>query len=100
MAHSATASWCCTNPQRMAAAIRGYKLGYKQAEKDLALTIEDIRLIIQAFYDTNRIEREAHGEGGLYEFSKTPNYLHQILIRYNYLKYELPQIEQIKSQIP
>lgn len=66
-----------------------YQEGYEQAEKDLALTLEDIRLIIQAYYDTNRIEREAHGEGGLYEFSKTPDYLHQILMRYNYLKYEL-----------
>lgn len=45
MAHSATAGWCCTNPQRMAAAIRGYKLGYKQAEKDLALTWGDVQLI-------------------------------------------------------
>ena len=50
MANSATAGWCCTNSQRMAAAIRGYKLGYKQAEQDLALTIEDIELLHTFLY--------------------------------------------------
>lgn len=59
MAHSATAGWCCTNPQRMAAAIRGYKLGYKQAEQDLALTWEDLRTINDLFLKVDAENSEA-----------------------------------------
>ena len=44
--YSAITKWSVNNPQRMAAAIRCYKQGYKQAVKDLAPTAEDIRKIL------------------------------------------------------
>ena len=50
------------------------------------MTQEDIQLVIKAYFKVNEIERKAHGEGGLYQFSQTEEYWEDILLHYNYLK--------------
>lgn len=54
------------------------------------MTTEDIKLVIQAFYKVNNIERELHGEGGLYQYSQTEGYWEQILGQYIYMKEQFP----------
>ena len=60
------------------------------------MTIEDIKLIIQAFYKVNDIERKAHGEQGAYEYSLTEGYWERILEQYIYLKYQQFEVEEKK----
>lgn len=60
------------------------------------MTVEDIKLVIQAFYKVNKTERELHGENGAYEFSKTECYWERILEHYEYLKHQ--QFEAYKNK--
>ena len=62
------------------------------------MTTEDIKLVIQAFYKVNRIERELHGEGGLYQYSQTEGYYEQILAQYTYMKEQIPILEKISNE--
>ena len=50
------------------------------------MTIEDIKLILKAFYKVNDIERKVHGEQGAYEYSQTMEYYDDILMHYYDLK--------------
>lgn len=52
------------------------------------MTTKDIKLVMEAYFRVNEIERKAHGEGGLYQFSQTEEYWQDILLHYNYLKEE------------
>lgn len=59
---------------------RGYKEGYEQAEKDLALTWEDIQTIIEIFYGLNK---EIRDENFGIEKYGTKKYFTEILNRFN-----------------
>jgi hypothetical protein len=56
------------------------------------MTTEDIKIVIQAFYKVNAIERKAHGELAAYEFSQTESYWERILEQYIYIKEQLKSI--------
>lgn len=54
------------------------------------MTTEDIKLVIQAFYKVNNIERNLHSEEYLYQYSQTEGYWEQILAQYIYMKEQFP----------
>ena len=62
------------------------------------MTTEDIKLVIQAFYKVNKIERELHGEGFLYQYSQTEGYWGQILAQYIYMKEQIPILEKQRDE--
>ena len=62
------------------------------------MTTEDIKLVIQAFYKVNKIERELHGEGFLYQYSQTEGYWEQILAQYIYMKEQIPILEKQRDE--
>ena len=59
------------------------------------MTIEDIKLVIEAFYKINKQVVQSYGLGeGAVHFSHTEEYYKQILKYYTYLKEQLPKIEK------
>ena len=62
------------------------------------MTTEDIKLVIQASYKVNNIERELHGEGYLYQYSQTEDYWEQILAQYIYMKEQVPILEKVNNE--
>ena len=61
------------------------------------MTTEDIKLVIQAFYKVNDIERMLHGEGFLYQYSQTEGYWEQILAQYIYMKEQVPISDKLSN---
>ena len=61
------------------------------------MTTEDIKLVIQAFYKVNDIERMLHSEGYLYQYSQTEGYWEQILAQYIYMKEQVPISDKLSN---
>jgi hypothetical protein len=62
------------------------------------MTTEDIKLVIQAFYKVNSVERKLHGEQEAYNFSRTESYWERILEQYIYMKEQVPILEKVSNE--